>query len=101
MTLKQAMGLREGDLVTALVEDPFGGESRWSCEERRWIYDPVRIGQQVAFLRLIPKVVIVRNGPWTDGHDQMLICRTQDGQRAWLNIGNAQRVKETQKGLTV
>ncbi len=99
MTLKQAMGLREGEGVTAIVEDPHGGESRWSTEERRWIYDPVRVGQPVVFQRVIPKVVIVRNGPWTDGHDQMLLCRTQEGQRAWLNIGNAQRVKEAQKGL--
>ena len=98
MTLKQAMGLREGEGVTAIVEDPHGGESRWSTEERRWIYEPVRVGQPVVFLRLIPKVTIVRNGPWTDGHDQMLFCRTQGGQRAWLNIHNAQRVKPDQKG---
>ena len=89
VTLKQAMELRDGDQVTAIMEDPYGGESRWSSDEHRWIYDPVRAGQPVVFQRLIPKVRIVRNGPWKDGHDQMLFCRTQDDQRAWLNIGNA------------
>ena len=93
MTLKQAKDLNEGDHVTAILEDPYGGESRWSVEDRCWIYEPVRLGQVVIFQRLIPKVRIVRNGPWADGHDQMLLCRTPDGQRAWLNIANANKVK--------
>ena len=91
MTLKQAKGLREGDLVIAIVEDPHGGESRWSLEDHCWIYEPVRTGQVVVFQRLIPKVRIVNNGPWNDGHDQMLLCKTPDGERAWLNIGNAKK----------
>ena len=95
MTLKQAKELREGDRVAAILEDPYGGESHWSREAGRWIYEPVRTGQVVVFQRLIPKVRIVRNGPWDDGHDQMLFCRTLDGQRAWLNIGNAQKVKDS------
>lgn len=93
MTLKQAKALREGDQVTAILEDPYGGESRWNVESRCWIYEPVRAGQVVIFQRLIPKVRIVRIGPWDDGHDQMLLCRTPDGQRAWLNIANANKVK--------
>ena len=94
MTLKQAKGLREGDLVAAILEDPYGGESHWSIEGRRWIYEPVRAGQVVVFQRLIPKVRIVNNGPWNDGHDQMLLCKTPDGERAWLNIGNAKKTEE-------
>ena len=91
MTLKEAKRLQEGDRVAALVESPEGGESRWNMEERRWIYEPVRGGQVVVFQRLIPKVRIVNNGPWNDGHDQMLLCKTPDGERAWLNIGNAKK----------
>ena len=91
MTLKQAKTLQEGDLVIAIVEDPHGGEARWSREAHCWIYEPVRAGQVVVFQRLIPKVRIVRNGPWNDGHDQMLLCKTPDGERAWLNIGNAKK----------
>lgn len=91
MTLKQAKGLREGDLVAAIVEDPHGGESRWSIEDHCWIYEPVRAGQVVVFQRLIPKVRIVNNGTWNDGHDQMLLCKTPAGERAWLNIGNAKK----------
>ena len=91
MTLKQAKELREGDLVAAIVEDPHGGESRWSLEDHCWIYEPVRAGQVVVFHRLIPKVRIVNNGPWNDGHDQMLLCKTPDGERAWLNLGNAKK----------
>jgi len=94
MTIRQAKTLREGDLVTAIMEDPTGGESRWIPEENRWIYRSVRAGQVVEFQRLIPKVRIVRNGPWKDGHDQMLFCSGQDGQRAWLNIGNAESGKD-------
>ena len=93
MTLKQAKDLHEGDLVAAILEDPYGGESRWNVEDRCWIYEPVRAGQVVIFQRLIPKVRIVRNGPWNDGHDQMLLCKTPDGERAWLNLGNANKVK--------
>ena len=91
MTLKEAKRLQEGDLLVAIVESPEGGESHWSSEQRRWIYEPVRAGQVVVFQRLIPKVRIVRNGPWNDGHDQMLLCRTPEGERAWLNIGNARK----------
>ena len=94
MTLKQAKGLREGDLVAAILEDPYGGESHWSIEERRWIYEPVRAGQVVVFQRLIPKVRIVNNGPWNDGLDQMLLCKTPGGDRAWLNIGNAKKTEK-------
>ena len=94
MTLKQAKGLREGDLVAAILEDPYGGESHWSIEGRRWIYEPVRASQVVVFQRLIPKVRIVNNGPWNDGHDQMLLCKTPEGERAWLNIGNAKKTEE-------
>ena len=94
MTPKQAKGLREGDLVAAILEDPYGGDSHWSIEERRWIYEPVRAGQVVVFQRLIPKVRIVNNGPWNDGHDQMLLCKTPGGDRAWLNIGNAKRTEK-------
>jgi hypothetical protein len=93
MTLKQAKALREGDRVIARIESPCGGESRWSAAERRWIYEPVRAGQVVVFQRLIPKVCIVRNGPWHDGHDQMLFCQTLEGQRAWLNIVNASQAR--------
>ena len=95
MTLKQAKGLREGDLVAAILEDPCGGESHWSIEKHLWIYDPVRAGQIVVFQRLIPKVRIVNNGPWNDGHDQMLLCKTPEGERAWLNIGNAKKTEKT------
>jgi len=91
VTLKQAKTLQEGDLVIAIVEDPHGGESRWSLEDHCWIYEPVRAGQVVVFHRLIPKVRIVNNGPWNDGHDQMLLCKTPDGERAWLNLGNAKK----------
>ena len=94
MTLRQAKTLQEGDLVAAIVESPQGGESHWSMEERRWIYEPVRAGQVVVFQRLIPKVRIVNNGPWNDGHDQMLLCRTPAGERAWLNIGNARKAEK-------
>jgi hypothetical protein len=94
MTLKEAKRLQEGDLVAAIVESPEGGESHWSIEQRRWIYEPVRAGHVVVFQRLIPKVRIVRNGPWNDGHDQMLLCRTPEGERAWLNIGNARKAKK-------
>jgi hypothetical protein len=93
MTLKEARRLQEGDLVAAMVESPEGGESNWSIEHRRWICQPVRAGQVVVFQRLIPKVRIVRNGPWNDGHDLMLLCRTLGGERAWLNIGNATRTE--------
>jgi hypothetical protein len=93
MTLKQAKRLQEGDHVAAIVESPEGGESHWSIEQRRWIYEPVRAGQVVVFQRLIPKVRIVRNGPWNDGHDLMLLCKTLEGERAWLNIGNAKRTE--------
>lgn len=95
MTLKEAKRLQEGDLVAAIVESPEGGESHWSTEESRWIYEPVRAGQVVVFQRLIPKVRIVRNGPWNDGHDQMLLCRTLEGERAWLNIGNARKTEKS------
>ena len=91
MTLKQAKTLQEDDHVTAILEDPYGEESHWSIEDRRWIYEPVCAGQIVVFQRLIPKVRIVNNGPWNDGHDQMLLCKTPDGERAWLNIGNAKK----------
>ena len=91
MTLKEAKRLQEGDRVAAILEAPYGGESRWDLEGHRWIYEPVRAGQVVVFQRLIPKVRIVRNGPWNDGHDQMLLCRTLEGERAWLNIGNARK----------
>jgi hypothetical protein len=102
VTLKEAKRLHEGDLVAAIVESPEGGESHWSLEEHRWIYEPVRAGQVVAFQRLIPKVRIVRNGPWNDGHDQMLLCRTLEGERAWLNIGNARKTdKNTPMCCTV
>ena len=94
MTLKQAKSLQEGDHVAAILEDPYGGESHWNIDERRWIYEPVRAGQVVVFQRLIPKVRIVRNGPWCDGHDQMLLCKTPAGARAWLNIGNASKAEE-------
>ncbi len=101
MTLKHAKGLRQGDLVAAILEAPYGGESHWCIEDRRWIYDPVRAGQVVVFQRLIPKVRIVRNGPWNDGHDQMMLCRTLEGEpreaqgkRAWLNIGNAGKTEK-------
>ena len=94
MTLKEAKRLQEGDLVAAIVESPEGGESHWSIEQRRWIYEPVRAGQVVVFHRLIPKVRIVRNGPWNDGHDLMLLCRTLEGERAWLNIGNARKAEK-------
>ena len=63
VTRKQAVELRDGDRVTAVVEDPYGGESRWSGADHRWIYEPVWAGQVVVFQRLIPKVSIVRNGP--------------------------------------
>ena len=92
MTLNQAKRLQEGDLVAAVLEDPYGGESRWSVEDHCWIYEPVRAGQVVVFQRVIPKVMIVHHGPWHDGHDQMLFCKTQAGDRAWLNIGNASKV---------
>ncbi len=91
MTLKQAKTLQEGDHVTAIVEDPHGGESRWSLEDHCWIYEPVLAGEVVVFQRLIPKVRIVNNGPWNNGHDQMLLCKTPGGERAWLNIGNAKK----------
>lgn len=94
MTLKQAKGLREGDLVAAILEDPYGGESHWSIEKHLWIYDPVRAAQVVVFQRLIPKVRIVNNGPWNDGHDEMLLCKTPEGERAWLNIGNARKAEK-------
>ena len=94
MTLKQAKTLQEGDLVAAILEAPHGGESHWSIENRCWIYEPVRAEQVVVFQRLIPKVRIVNNGPWNDGHDQMLLCKTLDGERAWLNIGNAKKIDE-------
>lgn len=69
MTLKEAKRLQEGDLVATIVESPEGGESHWSIEQCHWIYEPVRAGQVVVFQRLIPKVRIVRNGPWNDEHD--------------------------------
>lgn len=94
MTLNQAKKLQEGDLVAAILEDPTGGESRWSGHETRWVYEPVCAGQVVVFQRLIPKVRIVRSGPWKDGHDRMLFCKTRDGQRAWLNIGNGQKIQK-------
>ena len=93
MTLKQAKVLRHGDRIRALLTDPHGGESHWSTKEESWIYEPVNAGQVVIFRELIPKVRIVRHGPWNDGHDQMLFCRTEGGQRAWFNIGNARREK--------
>jgi hypothetical protein len=99
VTLKQAKALREGELVAAVLEDPHGGESHWSSEYHRWIYQPVRAGQVLMFQRLIPKVRIVRNGPWDDAHDQMLLCRTPSSERAWLNIGNAKKkIKEHRRG---
>ena len=97
MTLNQAKKLQEGDQVAAILEDPYGGESRWDVKAGCWIYEPVRAGQVVVFQRLIPKVRIVRNGPWDDGHDQMLFCRTPGDQRAWLNIGNATKVEKTKQ----
>lgn len=93
MTLTQARKLQEGDLVAAILDDPYGGESHWSIEKRLWIYEPVQTGQVVVFQRLIPKVRIVRNGPWNDGHDQLLLCKTADGERAWLNIGNTKKAE--------
>ena len=89
MTLKQAKSLREGDLVAAVIEDPGGGESRWDPERSDWTRKPLRSGQILEFLMLIAKVRIVNNGPWHDSHDVMLLCRTHEGERAWLNIGNA------------
>ncbi len=94
MTMKEAKKLCEGDLVAAILEDPYGGESHWDSESHRWIYEPVRAGQVVVFQRLIPKVRIVNNGPWNDGHDLMLLCRTLEGERAWLNIGNARKAEK-------
>ena len=89
MTLKQAESLQQGDLVTAVIEDPGGGESRWDQDKSDWTRKPVRSGQILEFRLLIPKVRIVNNGPWHDGHDLMLLCRTPEAERAWLNIGNA------------
>jgi len=89
MTKKQAKELKMGDIVTAIVESPTGGESHWNSKERQWIYKPIKVGQKLIFQRIIPKVRIVRFGPWNDGHDCMLFCQTLNGERAWLNIGNA------------
>lgn len=91
MTLRQAKTLKDGDHVIAILEAPYGGESHWSIEDYCWIHEPIRAGQVVVFQLLIPKVRIMNNGPWNDGNDQMLLCRTLSGRRAWLNIGNAKK----------
>lgn len=84
--------MKEGALVAAIVDDPRGGGSVWDSKKAEWIYKPVLRGQPLVFQRVIPKVRIVKHGEWNDGLDEMLLCKKQDGEQAWLNIGNAKEV---------
>lgn len=91
MTLNEARRLQKGARVTAIVTNPTGGESTWNPDIRQYVYDPVTSGQVLFFQEIIPKVCIRQTGPWHDALDEMLLCRTETGKRAWLNIGNAAR----------
>ncbi len=92
MTLKEAKELKKGDLITAKIEDPFGGESKWDEDRRDWVYTSVKPGDELIFNTLIPKIRIINNAPYNDGHDQLLFCDRKNGERAWLNIKNAQKI---------
>lgn len=93
MTKREAYTLNPGDTVCAKITDPAGGDSRWDPERRRYCDTRLPADEVVTFERIIPKVRIVRNGPWDDGHDEMLFCRRADGTRAWIHISNARKVE--------
>ena len=94
MNLKQACGLKPGDRVRTMVAvpngaDPYGRPGYIPGEGYQ--HDPIPAGQVLIFHKLIPKVCVRNHEPWQDGHVEMLFCEMQAGQRAWLNIGNAER----------
>jgi len=88
MNLSTAKKLKPGDPVTPILDCP-GGESHWNTGTLRWDKDMLRSGDELIFQRQIPKVRIINYEPYQDGHTMMLFCKTQDGNRAWLNISNA------------
>jgi hypothetical protein len=94
MKLREAQTLKPGQSIEALVGSPCGGGSRWDPARKTFVGVPLPSGEAVTFVRLIPKVRVIKNGPWNDCFDQMLLCQRSNGDRAWINIRNALRVKE-------
>ena len=94
MNIKQARNLKDGDLVRAKLEVPDGADAHGRpgyIPGEGYRHDPIPGGQVMTFRRLIPKVRVVNVEPWQDGHEEMLFCEMRPGQRAWLNIKNAER----------
>ncbi len=94
MKLREAQTLKPGDRISATLTVPAGGGSRWDSTRRHYVAVPLPSGEPVTFVKLIPKVRIMKNGPWNDSFDQMLLCQRSNGDRAWINIRNAERVAE-------
>lgn len=94
MKLREAQTLKPGDRVSAKITVPSGGGSRWDRIRHTFAAVPLPSGEPVTFVRLIPKVRIMKNDPWNDTFDQMLLCQRSNGNRAWINIRNAERVTE-------
>jgi hypothetical protein len=92
MKLREALTLRYGDQICAKITVPAGGGSRWDIKRHAFTAVPLPSGEAVTFIRVIPKVRIIQNGPWNDGFDQLLLCQRSNGDRAWINIQNAERV---------
>lgn len=91
MKLAQAKKLSRGDILYAKVRVPQGGESRWNSESCIWEYQPIETNAPLTFGKRIPKVRVVNREPWQDSHKTMLLCYQANGERAWLNISNAER----------
>ncbi len=94
MKLREAQTLKPGDRISAIITVPAGGGSRWDSIRHNFAAVPLPSGEPVTFVKLIPKVRVVKNGPWNDSFDQMLLCQRSNGNRAWINIQNALRVTE-------
>jgi hypothetical protein len=96
MTRKQALKLKNGDLVRAVVEVPNGADAHGRpgyIPGEGYQKDSIPAGQILVFRGLIPKVCIVNHGPWHDEYAEMLLCEMRPGQRAWLNIRNAEKAQ--------
>jgi len=92
MKLREALTLKPGDRICAVLGIPAGGGSRWDPKRRVFAGVPLPPGEIVRFVKVIPKVRIIKNGPWNDSFDQMLLAERSNGERAWINISNAKRV---------
>ncbi len=97
MKQREALTLKPRDLICPKVTIPAGGGRRWDIKRRAFTALPLPAGETVMFIKVIPKVRIVKDGPWNDSFDQLLLCQRSNGERAWINIQNAERVRSGER----